>query len=87
METLFDMFALYATNDETPIIYAIDKTDIEKLLMRQKTDSKCDSRIEAYRVKDYSIINGHLKNYSLENDEPEMVSFSDLKQFNPCYSK
>lgn len=84
METLFDMFALYATNDENPVIYAIDKDDIEKLLTMNKKDSNCDLSIEAYRVKDYSIINGHLKNYSLENDEPEMVNFLNLSKFEPC---
>lgn len=85
METLSDMFALYITKDQTASIYAIEKTDAEKVMNNKNMAANQPAMVEAYRVKDYSVINGHLKNYSLESDEPELIDFWNLEQFKPTY--
>lgn len=81
METLWDMFTLYVSKDESRILYAIDNSEVKKWLDSIQHAEMKKNKIEAYRVKDYSIKNKHINNYSLESDEFEYVEIGNLEPF------
>ncbi|MFO7864121.1 MAG: hypothetical protein R6U85_08995 [Salinivirgaceae bacterium] len=85
MESLDHTYTLYRFLPEDDVVYALHKDDIEEMqavIDRYANGAVPDSElVDAYRVKDFSVVNNHVKYYSLDGPTAEQVQINLLEPF------
>ncbi|MDA3867378.1 MAG: hypothetical protein PF489_11615 [Salinivirgaceae bacterium] len=85
MESLDRTYTLYRFLPEDDVVFALHYKDVEAMnavLNRYANAAVPDSElVNAYRVKDFSIMNNKLKDYTLDSPAPEKIQMNLLEPY------